>query len=69
DKLGTGRVNLYNAVTQSPKGVRMDNISLSDNNDLAFVAGDTLRITGDVLNLLAPLSNLTVTLSTVSSSV
>ena len=69
DKLGTGRVNLYNAVTQSPKGVRMDNISLSDNNDLAFVAGDTLRISGDVLNLLAPLSNLTVTLSTVSSSV
>jgi subtilisin family serine protease len=69
DKLGTGRVNLYKAVTQSPKGVRMDNISLSDNNDQAFVAGDTLNITGDILNLLAPLTNLSVSLSTTSSYV
>lgn len=66
DKLGTGRVNLFRAVSENPKGVRMDNIQMSDNNDLAFVAGDTLRISGDVLNLLAPLTNLTVTLSSPS---
>lgn len=66
DKLGTGRVNLYRAVNENPKGVQMDNLQFSDNNDQAFVAGDTLHISGDIINLLAPLNNLTVTLSSAS---
>ncbi|MEZ5067308.1 MAG: hypothetical protein R2847_01935 [Bacteroidia bacterium] len=37
---------------ENPKGVQMDNLQFSDNNDQAFVAGDTLHISGDIINLL-----------------
>lgn len=67
DKLGTGRVDLFNALsgTSSPSVVNTLR-NLTDNNDNAFVANDTLRITGDFTNYLSPTTNLTVTLSTTS---
>ena len=67
DKLGKGRINLYNALTQpSSPSVVMTQRNITDNNDNAFVIGDTLRITGNYTNYLGPTSNLTATLSSAS---
>ncbi len=66
DKLGTGRVNLYRALTD-PAGpsVLYENRISTDNNDNVFVANDTLRMTGDFHNYLNATTNLTATLSVV----
>lgn len=66
NKLGTGRINLYRALTETPISVRYENIAITDGNDEAFVIGDTMSISGDVVNYLAPTTNLTAVLSTVS---
>lgn len=69
DRLGTGRVNLYKALTDpgSPSVVYQA-INFTDNNDLTFVANDTVRITGDFQNYLDPTTNLNATLSVVSGA-
>ncbi len=66
DKLGTGRVNLYRALTD-PNGpsIIYSNITYNDMNDQTFVANDTLRITGDFTNYLGAATNLNATLSVV----
>lgn len=67
DKLGIGRINLYKAVTNpASTSVIYENKMATDNNDNAFVIGDTVRITGDFMNYLNPTSNLTATLTAVS---
>lgn len=66
NKLGGGRVNLFRALTETPKSALIDNLFVTDNNDLAFGVGDTLAVSGDIFNYLAPLTNLTVTLSSTS---
>ena len=67
--MGTGRVNLYHALTYSSKSVRMINMSYTDNNDNGFVIGDTVRVLGDFINYLDPTTNLTATITTTSTSV
>lgn len=62
-RLGKGRINMANSLTQSLPSVRMNPINFTDGNDDAFVAGDTIKISGDFLNYLAPTNNCTVTLS------
>ena len=69
EKLGTGRINLYRALTESPTSVWMRPITISDNNDDVFVVGDTLIITGTIVNYLKATTNLTATLSTTSTNV
>lgn len=67
DKLGTGRVNLYRALTDpSSESVLYSAINYDDHNDMTFVAGDTIRIDGLFTNYLAACTNLTATLSVVS---
>ncbi|GAB4135552.1 MAG: hypothetical protein Fur0041_09660 [Bacteroidia bacterium] len=68
NKLGTGRVNLYRALTD-PLAPSVDyiNKTFTDNNDNVYVAGDTIRIRGDFFNYLAPTTNLTATLSVVTA--
>jgi hypothetical protein len=67
DKLGAGRVNLYRALTDpTTPAIIYDNVAYTDNNDNAFVANDTVRITGNYNNYLAPTTNLIATLSVVS---
>ncbi|MDQ3108325.1 MAG: S8 family peptidase [Bacteroidota bacterium] len=67
DKLGTGRVNLYRALTD-PNGpaIVYSNMDLDDLNDLTFVANDTIRVTGDFTNYLGAATNLVATLTVVS---
>jgi serine protease len=69
-ELGKGRVNLYRALTEtSAQSVRMSDINITDNNDNAFAANDTLRITGLITNWLNPVSNLVLTLTANSPDV
>lgn len=64
--LGSGRINLFSALTMTGPSVRMTNIITTDLNDNAFVIGDTIRITGDITNFLDPTTNLDVTITTSS---
>lgn len=66
NQLGTGRVNLLNALTLNSPAVRMNNIVVTDNNDNILVVNDTMRITGNITNYLDPTTNLVVTLTTTS---
>ncbi|MBL0341989.1 MAG: S8 family serine peptidase [Bacteroidetes bacterium] len=63
NKLGKGRLNMFRALTESPKSVRMEDYIITDNNDDAFAGNDTLDITTYLKNYLAPLNNLNVTLT------
>ncbi len=64
--LGRGRVNLYSALAKTTPGVRIKNLQFTDNNDLAFVSGDTVRITGDIINYLDPSPGIACTLTSAS---
>lgn len=68
DRLGTGRVNLYRALTD-PNGpaITYTNVLFDDNNDMTFIAGDTLRIRGLFTNYLGAATNLNATLSVVTA--
>lgn len=69
-KLGTGRVNLYKALTIFNKpSVDLSSVIVKDKNDSIFISGDTLLITASLLNYLAPSGNVLATLSTNSSYV
>lgn len=66
-KLGSGRVNLYRALNDpAAPSVLMTTRNITDKNDDAFVANDTLRISGIFTNFLAPTTNLTATLTTIA---
>ncbi len=66
NQLGKGRINMFNALTQTGPSVRMTNIITTDLNDDAFVIGDTIHMTGDITNFLDPTTNLDVTITTSS---
>ncbi|HEX7414488.1 MAG TPA: S8/S53 family peptidase [Bacteroidia bacterium] len=71
NKLGSGRLNLYNAVTSTVvaqgESVVFTNDSITDHNDLVFVQGDTLFIGGSFINYLnATSSAATATITAVS---
>jgi serine protease len=70
-KLGTGRINMYKAVTTpTAKSVVWTVGNITDNNDDVFVGNDTMRITGSYINYLsATTAACTATLSTISSYV
>ncbi|MFM7901569.1 MAG: S8 family peptidase, partial [Bacteroidota bacterium] len=61
-QLGSGRLNMFRALTESPKSVRMEDIVITDNNDNAFTGNDTLDMVVTLKNYLAPLQNLNVSL-------
>jgi serine protease len=64
NKLGTGRINLYKAFNDPlAPSIVMSQRTVVDNNDNAFVVGDTLNITGNFTNYLAASGNVTGTLT------
>jgi hypothetical protein len=67
NKLGTGRVNMYKAITNtlSPSVVMVNRID-TDNNDNTFVIGDTIRVKGTFNNYLAATTNMTATITSTS---
>ncbi|MCC6252765.1 MAG: S8 family peptidase [Bacteroidia bacterium] len=69
-KLGAGRINIYRALTDSNVvSIGLLNGNISDNNDNAFMVGDTLHITADFVNYLSAVSGVSVKMSTTASSV
>jgi len=69
-KLGSGRLNLYRALTETAlKSVVLEGIEATDGNDQALVSGDTVRIQAKFINALSPLSNGQIQLSSSSSFV
>jgi len=68
NKMGKGRINMGNSLTQSVPSVRMEPINITDGNDNAFVALDTLKIAGNFLNYLAATGNCNVTLTAQSNA-
>jgi serine protease len=62
-QLGKGRLNMFRALTENPKSVRMEDFTITDNNDQAFAGNDTLDITVYLKNYLQVLQNLNVTLT------
>jgi serine protease len=69
NKLGSGRVNLYRALNDpATPSVLMTTKTITDGNDNAPVALDTLRIAGIYTNYLAPTTNLTATISVLTSA-
>ena len=57
NKLGTGRIDMYNALTTlTAKSVVFTNQVITDNNDGVYLIGDTLRISGTFVNYLNPTS-------------
>lgn len=71
EKLGRGRIDLYNALTQtSSPSVVMTSRTITDNNNDVFLTNDTLSIYGDYTNYLAATTSaLTATLTSGSSYV
>jgi serine protease len=68
-QLGKGRANLFRALTENAKSVRMTNINITDGNDNAFTANDTLSISGLITNWLDPVTNLNISLTCNSANV
>ncbi len=64
NKMGTGRINLYKALTD-PVNPYFDLVSknIIDNNDNAFVIGDTLFIRGNYINYFGTSGSVTATLA------
>ncbi|WP_256012968.1 S8 family peptidase [Desertivirga xinjiangensis] len=61
-RLGSGRLNVYRALTESPPSIKIQNITLSDKANGIIPAADTLTITIDLKNFLSPVNNLQVNL-------
>ena len=68
-KLGTGRINLFKALTISSPSVRVSNLKLTDGNDNAFVIGDTIQIEATFTNYLNPTNNLSIQLASNSANI
>jgi len=67
DQLGTGRLNLFNALSNSTvQFTEMVDQQITDNNNNTFEAGDILEITGTFINYLSSINGLSTTLSSTS---
>jgi len=70
NKLGTGRLDLFNALTATGlQNVEITSKSITDNNNNTFEIGDTLEIIKLFTNYLDATNNLTATLTTTNSNV
>jgi len=65
--MGSGRLNMYRALTNNSPWIKMIKDSVNDGNDQSYIAGDTLRLSGVYKNYLQPSnSDLRIVLSTTS---
>ena len=66
NKLGKGRLNVFNALTQTTSSVRYQQINIADPTNGSRVAGNDITLTFDLKSFLAPISGLTVGISSTS---
>ncbi|MEP6648015.1 MAG: S8 family serine peptidase [Saprospiraceae bacterium] len=70
EKMGTGRLNIFRALTDTGvKAVRFNEVVFSDNNDNIFLAGDTIRISGQFVNYLDPTTSLVCKMTSPSTEI
>ncbi len=63
DKLGTGRINMFRALTDDFKpGISNEELFITDKDDDVFIINDTLYISGIFRNYLTPTNQLSITL-------
>lgn len=62
DKLGSGNVNAFRALSEDPTGIVFENLRIRDKNDGVFVNGDTLNISGRFKNYLADATGINISL-------
>lgn len=63
NKLGKGRLNVLNALTQTTSSVRYQQINVTDQSNGNRTAGSDLTLNFDLKSFLAPISGLTVGIS------
>ncbi|MCB9235766.1 MAG: S8 family serine peptidase [Bacteroidia bacterium] len=68
DKLGHGRIDLFDALNSSKPSVRVDSLYFKDHNNNRPEPYDTVEVYAKFINYLDPVSNLQVTLSTPDST-
>lgn len=68
-KLGSGRLNVFRALTESLPSIKYQNVTILDKGNGSIPSGDTISIFLDVKNFLAPVSELVVKLSTTNPNV
>ncbi|WP_276363161.1 S8 family serine peptidase [Daejeonella sp. H1SJ63] len=68
-QMGTGRLNVFRALTENLPSIRYQNITLVDKGKGAIPVGDTLKIFLDIENFLSPVSGLTIKLSTANPNI
>lgn len=66
DKLGNGRLDVFDALSTNAQFVELTDKNITDNNNLIFETGDTLRIVGTYINYLTSITGLNVNLSSLS---
>lgn len=67
DQLGTGRLNLFNALSNTTvQFTEMISESITDNNNQVYEVGDTLRIVGTFVNYLTTMNGLSATITSLS---
>lgn len=66
NKLGKGRLNVFNALTQTTSSVRYQQITVNDQSNGSRTAGTDLTLNFDLKSFLAPVSGLSVGISTTS---
>ncbi len=70
NKMGSGRVNLYNALSQNfSPSVNMVSFNHTNEEFAQFGPGDTILLSGNFVNFLAPTVNLKCTLTSLSNYV
>jgi serine protease len=68
NKLGKGRLNVFNALTVNTPSLRVTPLTITDNNDEAWVAGETLQLRATFTNFLDPATNMVCTLAPVAAT-
>jgi serine protease len=69
NKIGRGRLNVLNALTQTTSSVRYQQIAVNDQTGGSRAAGNDITLRLDLKNFLAPVSGLTVGISSTNQYV
>ncbi len=69
NKIGKGRLNVFNALTQTTSSIRYQQISITDQSNGSRSAGNDLTLNLDLKSFLAPITGLTLGISSTSQFV
>lgn len=66
NKIGKGRLNVFNALTQATSSIRYQQVSLTDQSNGSRTAGSDITLSLDLKSFLAPISGLSVGITSTS---